>query len=147
MSSSLAPTQRRWRVWLSLFPEASAPNRRRSVRVEPHSRSCFRCLAMNANSVFNIGATHAVCQDYVIARSRAPHGGPYVVMSDGCSSSPDTDVGARLLVKAIDQMLVRTAPRDVCKLHKECARTALGWAELIGLPAQAVDATLLSAHV
>lgn len=102
---------------------------------------------MNADSVFNIGATHAVCQDYVIARSRAPHAGPYVVLSDGCSSSPDTDVGARLLVKAMDLMLARTAPPDAGKLHKECARTALGWADLMGLPAEAVDATLLSAHV
>ncbi len=102
---------------------------------------------MNADSVFKIGATHAVCQDYVIARGRAPHGGPYVVLSDGCSSSPDTDVGARLLVKAMDLMLARTAPRDVSRLHKECARTALGWADLMGLPAEAVDATLLSAHV
>ena len=102
---------------------------------------------MNADSVFNIGATHAVCQDYVIARSLAPHGGPYAVLSDGCSSSPDTDVGARLLVKAMDLMLARTAPSDVCKLHKECARMALGWAELMGLRSEAIDATLLSAHV
>ena len=68
---------------------------------------------MNADSVFNIGATHAVCQDYVIARSGettfgSPNAGPYIILSDGCSSSPDTDMGARLLVKAMDQTLIRS---------------------------------------
>ena len=102
---------------------------------------------MNGDSVFNIGATHAVCQDYVIARGGASGAGPYVILSDGCSSSPDTDVGARLLVKAMEQMLVMSEPGDVCELHKEAASTALGWAELIGVPAEAVDATLMSVHV
>jgi hypothetical protein len=102
---------------------------------------------MNADSVFRIGATHVVCQDYVIARSGASGAGPYVILSDGCSSSPDTDVGSRLLVKALDQMLAMSEVRDACELHKEAARTALRWAELIGLPAEAVDATLMSAHV
>jgi hypothetical protein len=96
---------------------------------------------MNADSVFNIGATHAVCQDYVIAR------GPYVILSDGCSSSPDTDIGARLLVRALVQTLEKSGTSEACELHMESARLALGWAALMGVPAEAVDATLMSAHV
>ena len=68
-----------------------------------------------------------------------------MVLSDGCSSSPDTDIGARLLVKALDQRLSRAT--EIEQLHKESARIALGWANMLGLPAQSVDATLLSVHV
>ena len=55
---------------------------------------------MNANCAINIGSTHALCQDYALARND----GPYVILSDGCSSSPDTDVGSRLLVKASEKI-------------------------------------------
>jgi hypothetical protein len=47
----------------------------------------------------------------------------------------------------MDQALLKNETRNVSELHKESARVALGWAELIGVPAEAVDATLLSAHV
>lgn len=44
-----------------------------------------------ADSAFQIGSSHRVCQDY------AMHDGQKAVLSDGCSSAPHTDVGARLL--------------------------------------------------
>jgi len=94
---------------------------------------------MNADATINIGSTHSICQDYVIARSG------YVILSDGCSSSPDTDIGARLLVKALDQSLGKSD--DIEELHKEAARVALDWANMIALPPQSVDATLMSIHV
>src|SRR5215510_2075397 len=94
---------------------------------------------MNADATINIGATHSVCQDYVIVRN------DYVILSDGCSSSPDTDIGARLLVKALDQTLKQ--PGDIEELHKNAARVALGWANMIALPPQSIDATLMSIHV
>src|ERR1043165_2377337 len=94
---------------------------------------------MNTDATINIGSTHSICQDYVIAKN------DYVVLSDGCSSSPDTDIGARLLVKALDQHL--NTATDIEELHKESARIALGWASMLGLPPESVDATLLSAHV
>src|ERR1051325_2992736 len=94
---------------------------------------------MNADATINIGSTHSICQDYVIARSG------YVILADGCSSSPDTDIGARLLVKALDQSLCKLV--DIGELHKEAARIALHWANMIALPPQSVDATLMSIHV
>ena len=97
---------------------------------------------MNANSVIRIGSTHSVCQDYVIARND----GPYVILSDGCSSSPDTDVGSRLLVRGAETIM-NEGFDDVEQLHKEAARLALDWAALLGLPVQSVDATLLTAHI
>ena len=104
---------------------------------------------MNADSTLYIGSTHSLCQDYVIAREGSPgNRGPYVILSDGCSSSADTDIGARLLLKAMDQSLAAAnATSEMEALHKESARIALGWASQIGLSAESVDATLLSAHV
>ena len=97
---------------------------------------------MNADCGFTIGSRHSICQDYAVAGIEA---GPYVVLSDGCSSSPDTDVGARLLAGATRQTF--SGAVEVTELHKESARLALHWAELLGLPTQSVDATLLTAHL
>ena len=113
---------------------------------------------MNADSAFRVGSTHAVCQDYAVAGEWAAAAGgegappprPYVILSDGCSSSPDTDTGARLLVKAAERLLRESGgphADDIAGLHAGAARLALSWAELLGLRPQAVDATLLTAHV
>jgi hypothetical protein len=104
---------------------------------------------MNADSAFQTGSTHAVCQDYAVADLRE-RGRPYAVLSDGCSSSADTDIGARLLVKAAERLLRETGgppAGGIAGLHSEAARLALSWAELLNLKPQAVDATLLTAHL
>lgn len=98
---------------------------------------------MNADSALSIGSTHSLCQDYVIARND----GPYVVLSDGCSSSLDTDVGSRLLVRGAEKIVKDHGFDKAEQLHKEAARLALHWAALIGVPAEAVDATLMTVHV
>jgi hypothetical protein len=114
---------------------------------------------MNADSAFIIGATHAVCQDYAVAGNGLPaqhtpsagsFASPYLILSDGCSSSPDTDIGARLLAKAAEQLLlvgVRPLAHELAEMHSESALRALIWAELAGLRLQAVDATLITAHL
>lgn len=104
---------------------------------------------MNADSAFRVGSSHDVCQDYAAAGACGSCG-PYAVLADGCSSSPDTDVGARLLVKAAERLLRESGgpPADgLAELHAEAARLALSWAGLLGLRPQAVDATLLTAHL
>lgn len=114
---------------------------------------------MNADSAFEIGAAHAICQDYSLAGGSLPaapgaqpglQASPYVILSDGCSSSSDTDIGARLLVKAAEQTLLEldgSPAGDPSEIHREAARRALAWAELVGLRPQAVDATLLTAYL
>jgi hypothetical protein len=118
---------------------------------------------MNADGTFQIGAAHTVCQDYALAWNGGAPGAPvggeataapgsksFVVLCDGCSSSPDTDTGARLLARAAAQLFARsTMPnaRETPWLHLEAARRALASAEVLGLTPQAVDATLLTAHV
>lgn len=101
---------------------------------------------MNADSAFVIGTTHSICQDYVVAGNPSTTA-PYVILSDGCSASPDTDIGARLLVKSAECLLNREAPKDIRDLHAAAAAEALEFAALVGLTPQAVDATLLTAQV
>lgn len=48
-------------------------------------------MKISTDSIFRIGKGHSVCEDYAL---HFPGG---IVVSDGCSSSPHTDVGARLL--------------------------------------------------
>jgi hypothetical protein len=50
---------------------------------------------MSTDHFFRIGSSHKVCEDY--ARSSDFFNGARAVVADGCSSSPDTDFGARIL--------------------------------------------------
>jgi len=99
---------------------------------------------MNADSTFIIGSTHAVCQDYAL--SHTGPSGSFVIVSDGCSTSPDTDLGARLLARAAAKIISTHQETDLKSIHETASNTALQWATTLGLPPQAVDATLLTAH-
>jgi hypothetical protein len=100
---------------------------------------------MNADCAFEIGSTHAICQDYAVASNQPDRS--YTIVSDGCSSSPHTDIGARLIVRATTQLLSASTQIVVTSLHREAAYQALKWAKDIGLPDESVDATLLTANV
>ena len=58
---------------------------------------------MNADAYFEIGAAHTVCEDYAIAGSYEDL--TYAILCDGCSSSQDTDVGARILAQVSQGVL------------------------------------------
>lgn len=109
---------------------------------------------MSADAFFRMGSTHSICQDYAIAGTWS--GLSCAIVSDGCSGAdgrggmpdsasgaPFTDWGARLLVQAARSRLKSIAEgyfstRDVIWSAKERA-------QLIGMPASALDATLLVA--
>lgn len=94
----------------------------------------------NSDACFWIGKTHKVCQDYARA-GLTRDGSPYAIVSDGCSSSPDTDFGARLLAVAAEVQLqagvMPNAERTV-----EMLRCNLEWH---GLSSRCFDATLITA--
>ena len=52
---------------------------------------------IHVDCAFRMGRTHLVCQDYAAV---AAGEFPCVLLADGCSWSPDTDMGARLLVRS-----------------------------------------------
>lgn len=58
---------------------------------------------MNANSTFQIGKDHIVCEDYALAYTGPPV--TYAIVSDGCSASLDVDFGARCLAMSAKREL------------------------------------------
>ncbi len=98
-------------------------------------------MRANADAFFSIGKTHAVCQDYARAWL-GEDGSPFAALSDGCSSSPDTDFGARFLVAAAMRLRpLAPLPRVPAVLVTEASIAA----RLMGLHPHCIDATLLVA--
>jgi len=116
---------------------------------------------IHADAAFTIGKTHKVCEDYAVAGDGKGRGaGASAWLCDGCSSSPHTDIGARLLAHAArtraggfvrESGFVRAGGAEV-----EAGRTAASRdgvvrkgfavaarsARSLGLPADCLDATL-----
>lgn len=65
----------------------------------------------HADGYFAIGKTHTVCQDYV-RHGVMPNGRAYVIVSDGCSGSKDTDIGARWLTLAMQNYIRLDIPTN-----------------------------------
>ena len=100
----------------------------------------------HADGHFAIGKTHAVCQDYV--RFGTAGGFAYVIVSDGCSGSMDTDIGSRLMALAAERYIHKFA--SVAEASgvidfEVIAHMALTNAQQLGLDPTCLDATLLIA--
>lgn len=105
---------------------------------------------MNTDAYYEIGSSHRVCEDYALAGQYEDMA--YAIVSDGCSSSEDSDIGARLLSHIAKGVLIYLRNRDrdifgspsfteifrelVVMKCKEVKRA-------LGLPTDVFDATLL----
>ena len=99
---------------------------------------------MHADSAYVMGMGHRVCQDYARAGSHANLA--YGIVSDGCSSSPDTDVGARLLALTAERLCKQYSDEGRFKIDiPRVARVAESAREIFvsTLPCESLDATLL----
>lgn len=94
----------------------------------------------HADGYFAIGKAHTVCQDYV-RHGLLPSGRAYAIVSDGCSGSKDTDIGARILVLEAEKYIRSTG----MVVFSSIARQAHSVATAMGLPEECLDATLLIA--
>lgn len=101
---------------------------------------------MNSDCAFAIGRTHRVCQDYAVAGGGDDGASAFVLLADGCSSSPDSDIGARLLVKAAQGLLPGPSAGDAEweAAHDAALRRATLAAQTLGLRPNCLDATLLT---
>ena len=60
-------------------------------------------MKINIDHLLKIGKTHKICEDYIISGYDPV---PYIILADGCSSSKNTDVGARILCLIAQQYLM-----------------------------------------
>ncbi len=100
---------------------------------------------MNQDCFFSIGKTHRICQDYAMGGSK--NNLPFVVVSDGCSSSKLTDFGSRFLCKSIEEMIytdVDISSDGFLLLHNAYIKSRECLKEF---PKECLDATLLMARV
>jgi len=95
---------------------------------------------MNSDAAFTIGTTHTVCQDYAAAKTSSAEQ-HMVGLADGCSSSPNSDIGARLLTQAALSIL----PTDDLgmELFERALHQSAACGDLLGISRLCLDATLL----
>jgi len=95
---------------------------------------------INQDYYYHIGKNHQFCQDYVT------QGEQFIVLSDGCSSSPNTDIGARILSTIAKKILLSPAP-EYQTFGKIVSLEAQKIVELMNLEKTVLDATLLVAFL
>jgi hypothetical protein len=93
---------------------------------------------MEADAHFVMGTSHGVCQDYALAGLAGTRW--IALVCDGCSSSPDTDFGSRVLARAFLAALLREVP--AVEAIDQALETAHTIAEQLRLPEDALDTTL-----
>ncbi len=94
---------------------------------------------MNTDCAYYIGTTHEECQDYALAGKNS------VVVSDGCSGSPNSDIGSRVL--SITAMNKMAELRNLYHFdQKECISLARPAIKILNMPTECLDATLLAAE-
>jgi hypothetical protein len=92
-----------------------------------------------------IGSQHRECEDYIIS-GYEPF--PYIILSDGCSSSNNTEMGARILCHLAKQYM--KYHQDEYLNYKNTGSWIIHNAEMVarqlGLPLSCLDATLIIAY-
>lgn len=88
---------------------------------------------MHIDTFLRKGSTHYICEDYIIKSKNA------VVLSDGCSSTENSDVGARLLSYAANYELDKILQKDFA--NSVITRASIA-AKTIGVDAGALFCTL-----
>lgn len=100
---------------------------------------------MNLDTFIEIGSSHQVCEDYII---KGDDPIPYIILSDGCSSSEGTEMGARILCHLAKQYLKYRPIFPI--VPDELGLWVIHNAELIarqlGLKLSCLDATLIVSY-
>lgn len=91
---------------------------------------------MQLDSFFIIGKSHKVCEDYALCNS-ASHN--FFGVSDGCSSSKDTDFGSRILLKSFEQNTSFMFDR---KYIEAIWARAVNITDTLKMPVTCLDATI-----
>lgn len=102
---------------------------------------------INTDTFLKIGDSHKVCEDYII-KGNTPV--PYIILSDGCSSSDNTEMGARILCHLAKQYLKYRSDElhnlDYHKMGAWIIYNAELTARQLGLKISCLDATLIISY-
>ena len=95
---------------------------------------------------YTIGATHQVCQDYAV-KGDTPV--PFLVLSDGCSSSANSEIGARILTLATKHLIENATnwPWNYSTFGQKLINKAWNISEKLQLPTSVLDATVMLAFL
>lgn len=102
---------------------------------------------IHSDIFLEIGSQHSVCEDYII------HGYdpfPYIILSDGCLSSNNTEMGARILCHLAKQFLKYykgEMPIDAKRMGQWIIHNAEMTARQLGLTLNCLDATLIISYL
>ncbi len=107
-------------------------------------------MTLIIDAYYTIGRLHRFCQDY-LCQGLEPV--PHLILADGCSATPDSDLGARLLVLNARWLLpyfIRAVEEKEhvaqhWRLGRRIVRRAARQARALGLDEDVLDATLLIA--
>jgi len=97
---------------------------------------------LHSDHFFTIGKTHQICEDYC-THNDTPI--PHLVLCDGCSSSDNTDIGARILTVTVQHILEKEGILDYSTFGQKVIQHAWNVAEKMGLARSTLDATVLFA--
>lgn len=98
---------------------------------------------MIPDAAVSIGSHHAIhgfCQDF--ARIGGTPDNAFVLVSDGCSSSRDSEIGSKLLTIAASKFVQSEFPDE--EFRRQSIRLAQSYAKALGLNESCLDATLLA---
>ncbi len=104
---------------------------------------------IHTDTFLKIGKTHLECEDYIITGDDPCK---YVILSDGCSSSKKTEMGARILCHLAKQYLLyrkndyRFPDLDYDEMGSWIIHNAELTARQLGLKISCLDATLIIAY-
>lgn len=94
---------------------------------------------METNSFYQIGKDHKVCEDYSICGVQ-PF--PFAILSDGCSTGKNTDVGSRILVSITKKNIELFTPENYREFIETIVFQSKAIAKIMGVEKECLLATL-----
>ncbi len=107
-----------------------------------HSHQSNFQYMLHYDYYYTAGITHQVCEDFV---TQGDNPTPFIVLSDGCSASEHSDIGAKILTHASKYLLANAThwPLDYFPFGQQLISKALNIAEQLQLPPSVLDATVM----
>lgn len=102
-------------------------------------------ININLDTFLKIGHAHKICEDYIISGMEPI---PHIILADGCSSSKNTEMGARLLCYLARQFLTLKDVKN--STYEQMGNWIISNAEMtarqLGLNASSLDSTLVVSY-